>query len=44
VQYFAVLWKCPVPGVLINGVLMSSDFEVGCEERLWSVLQGRSPG
>lgn len=33
-QYSAVLWKCPVPGVLINGMLMGSDFEVGCEERL----------
>lgn len=44
VQYSAVLWKRHVSGVLINGVLMSSAFEMGCEERLWGVLLGRSPG
>lgn len=44
VPYSAVLWKYHVSGVLINGVLMSSVFEMGYEERLWGVLQGRSPG
>lgn len=44
VPYSAVLWKYHVSGLLINGVLMSSVFEMGYEERLWGVLQGRSPG